>query len=107
MNIIEEHYDYAKTLGLDWIATGGGVDYINKVLPENQLALLADPEDVESPWVEDDTSPMEIPSTVLVVDADSWEQVAQPFAGTAEQYINYMAQIGDAPASNRGLVYVR
>ena len=48
MNISDEIYDYAKKRNLDWIATGGGCDYIERTFERTQMVLGAK-ESGESP----------------------------------------------------------
>ena len=49
MNINNEIWEYAKSAGLDWIATGGGCDYVFKAFPSGAQAIIASQICGESP----------------------------------------------------------
>lgn len=84
MNIPDDIWKAAQKLNLDWLCTGGGIDYIYKPLGVNadgsaRMAILGDAEDAGSPDSLKDRSEIH-----LILSEDWTEQVSIPFKTAAE-----------------------
>ena len=99
MNISNEIYEFAKLHGLGWMATGGGTDFIHRVIGRTELTLGDDPHNSFSPDNLEDKCLVNIYDTEL-----SWHGTTVKKFKNCKDAMEWMAQCDDLVTRAEGLV---